>query len=129
MTRSVLDASALLALLLGEPVVETVKPVLNGAMMTVVNLAEVVGHYAKLGGAAADIRAMLLPLPIHLAQVDEALSYAAGMLRPLTLERGLYLGDRYCLALAKRESAPALTADWRWLEIATAVAVQVELIR
>jgi PIN domain nuclease of toxin-antitoxin system len=72
---------------------------------------------------------MLRPLPIRIAPVDAALSYEAGMLRPITLEGGLSLGDRYCLALAKRENAPALTAERRWPQIAEAVGVKIELIR
>ncbi len=51
------------------------------------------------------------------------------MLRPLTVEGGLSLGDRYCLALAKREGRPALTAERRWSTIAEAAGVVVEMIR
>jgi PIN domain nuclease of toxin-antitoxin system len=40
----VLDASALLALLLGEPGADVVRPTLADAAMSTVNLAEVVGH-------------------------------------------------------------------------------------
>jgi ribonuclease VapC len=72
---------------------------------------------------------MLRPLPIQVVPVDAALSYEAGMLRPLTLPGGLSLGDRYCLALAKREGIPALTAERRWPDIAVAADVAVELIR
>jgi ribonuclease VapC len=129
MTAVVLDASALLALLLDEPGAERVKAVLDGALMTAVNLAEIVSHYAKLGAAHAEIEALLRPLPIQVIPADAALSYAAGMLRPLTLERCLSLGDRYCLALAKREGAVALTAERRWPEIADVAGVTVELIR
>lgn len=129
MTAAVLDASALLALLLGEPGADKVKAALDDAVMGVVNLAEVVSHYAKLGAARHDIEALLRPLPFRLASVDVALSYEAGMLRSVTLERGLSLGDRYCLALAKREGVPVLTAERRWPEIAGAAGVVVELIR
>jgi len=128
-TRVALDASALLAMLLGEPGGETVKAVLDGALLGVVNLAEIVSHYAKLGASRPDIEAMLRPLPIRVVPIDAALSYAAGMLRPLTLPGGLSLGDRYCLALAKREGIPAMTAERRWPEIAAAAGVAVELIR
>ncbi len=129
MTRFVLDASAVLALLLGEPGAETVKSGLDGSVMTTVNLAEVVSHYAKLGAARQDIEALLRPLPIRLVPLDAALSYDAGMLRPITLEGGLSLGDRCCLALAKREGLPALTAERRWPAIAAAVGVTVVVIR
>lgn len=129
MTGFVLDASALLALLLAEPGADRVKAGLDGSVMSTVNLAEVVSHYAKLGAARPDIEALLRPLPIRWASVDAALSYEAGMLRPLTVEGGLSLGDRYCLALAKREGLPALTAERRWSTIAEAAGVVVEMIR
>lgn len=129
MTGLVLDASALLALLLGEPGADKVKAGLDGSVMATVNLAEVVSHYAKLGAARPDIEALLRPLPIRLTPIDAALSYDAGMLRPLTIEGGLSLGDRYCLALAKRENLPALTAERRWAAIAAAAGVTVEMIR
>lgn len=129
MTRPVLDASALLALLLAEPGAEKVKAVLDGAIMGVVNLAEVVSHYAKLGAPRESIEAMLQPLPIRLMPVDAALSYEAGMLRPITLTLGLSLGDRYCLALAKREGIPALTAERRWARLSGLADIKVELIR
>ncbi len=129
MTSVALDASALLAMLLGEPGGEKVKAVLDGAVLGAVNLAEIVSHYAKLGAARSDIEAMLRPLPIRVVPIDAALSYNAGMLRPITLPGGLSLGDRYCLALAKREGVPALTAERRWPDIAAAAGVTVELIR
>ena len=129
MTRVALDASALLAMLLGEPGGEKVRAVLEGALLCTVNLAEIVSHYAKLGASRPDIEAMLQPLPIQVVPVDAALSYEAGMLRPLTLPGGLSLGDRYCLALAKREGIAALTAERRWPDIAVAADVTVDLIR
>jgi len=128
-TSVVLDASALLALLLDEPGGEKVKAVLDGALLGAVNLAEIVSHYAKLGAARSDIEALLQPLPVRVVPIDTGLSYEAGMLRPLTLKGGLSLGDRYCLALAKREGTPALTAERRWPDIAAAADVTVELIR
>jgi PIN domain nuclease of toxin-antitoxin system len=128
-TRIVLDASALLAMLLGERGGGRVKAMLDGALLSVVNLAEIVSYYAKLGASRGDIEAMLRPLPIRVVPVEAALSYEAGMLRKLTVQGGLSLGDRYCLALAKRENVPALTAERRWPDIAAAACVAVELIR
>lgn len=129
MTRVVLDSSALLALLLGESGGEKVKAALDDALIGAVNLAEIVGYYAKLGASRPHIQALLRPLPVRIVAVDAALSYEAGMLRPLTLQGGLSLGDRYCLALARREGIPALTAERRWPDIAAAACVTVELIR
>lgn len=129
MTTSVLDASALLALLLGEPGADKVRAVLDGAAMGAVNLAEIVSFYAKLGAARDDVEAMLQPLPLRLVPADAALSYEAGMLRAATVPFGLSLGDRYCLALAKQEGVPALTAERRWLPASGATGIRVELIR
>src|SRR6476469_3087719 len=110
-------------MLLGEPGGEKVKTALDGALLCAVNLAEVVSHYAKLGASLPDIEAMLQPLPVTVLPVDAALSYDAGMLRSVTLPGGLSLGDRYCLALARREGVPALTAERRWPDIAAAAGV------
>lgn len=129
MTHVVLDASAVLALLLDEPGAGKVKAALDGALLGAVNLSEIVSHYAKLGATRPDIETLLRSLPIHVVPVDAGLSYDAGMLRPLTLPGGLSLGDRYCLALAKREGVPALTAERRWPDIAAAAGVTVEMIR
>lgn len=129
MTESVLDASALLALLLEEPGSDEVKAALDDATMNAVNLAEVVSYFAKLGAARSDIETMIGPLPIHVVPADEGLSYAAGMLRAATTVAGLSLGDRYCLALAKRDEATALTADRSWARIAETVGVTVRVIR
>lgn len=129
MSQVVLDASALLALLRDEPGADRVEAVLDEALMSVVNLAEVVSHFAKAGGSRQAIESVLRPLPLRLAPIDTLLSYEAGMLRAVTVNAGLSLGDRYCLALARREGLPALTAERRWPEISAAAGARVELIR
>lgn len=129
MTAYVLDASALLALLRGEPGGVRVGQVLTDAAMTTVNLAEVIGHFARNGGLEADIHEILDPLPITRMPFDDELAYQTGILLPMTRSAGLSLGDRGCLALARRMSVPALTADRAWLAIAIPVGVRVELIR
>ncbi len=68
------DASAVLAMLLGEPGGEKVTSVLDGALLCAVNIAEIISLYAKLGAARNDIEALLKPLPIRVVPVDAALS-------------------------------------------------------
>jgi PIN domain nuclease of toxin-antitoxin system len=68
----VLDASALLALLLGEPGAERVKAVLDGALLGSANLAEIVSHYAKLGASRGDIETLLAPLPVRVVPMMRA---------------------------------------------------------
>ena len=125
----VIDASALLAALLGETGADRVEAVIDGAVMTTVNLAEVVGYYAKAGGDRDVILAMLSSLPLSYLAPDEELAIDAGLMRPLTARAGLSLGDRMCLALAKRMDGVALTADRPWADFASALDTRVELIR
>ena len=71
----VLDASALLAMLLGEPGDKIVQAAIPDSTMCAVNLSEVVGHLARYGGTEADIRAILGPLPIGVVPFDDGLAY------------------------------------------------------
>jgi ribonuclease VapC len=128
-TRAVLDASAILALLLDEPGTSSVTAVLDDAAVSTVNLAEVVGQYARRGIPEAGIRAMLSQFSIQIVPFDEALAFAVGSFVPKTRSAGLSLGDRACLALARRLGAKGLTADRSWSRIAAAVGVEVEVIR
>lgn len=129
MSAVVLDASAVLALLRGEPGGAKVAGMLANAMVSVVNLTEVVSHFAHLGMPAAEIENMLGALPLTLVVADAALAWEAGRLRAVTSGAGLSLGDRYCLALAKREGIPAWTADKAWKSVAVAAGVKVTMIR
>lgn len=119
MSEAVLDASAPLALLQGEPGAERVAAALPRAAISGVNLSEVV---AKLTDEA--IRASLAGLDLDVRPFDEDLAYDAGELRPATRARGLSLADRACLALARRLDAKALTADRAWLGLEVGVVIE-----
>lgn len=129
MSDIVLDASALLALLNDEPGAAKVAEALAGARMSSVNLAEVVSHFIHAGMPANDVDAMLHPLPIEIVPADEGLAYIAGRLRAATAAAGLSLGDRICLALAKRDGLAAMTADKQWRTIADDVDAKILVIR
>lgn len=112
---SILDASALLALLNDEPgatrVAEAVK---SGAMIGAVNLGEVVAKLSDHGVRDAEIAELLGGLGLAVPPFDEAAAYATGNLRRTTPQRGLSFGDRACLTLALKEHVPVLTADRDW---------------
>jgi ribonuclease VapC len=129
MTVVVLDSSAVLAALLGEPGGAYVEPFLNGALIASVNWAEVVQYYARQGVAEPDIRSMLASVSCEVVDFDADLAYDAGLMVPHTRRAGLSLGDRACLALARHTGARTLTADSAWATVADAVGVEVELIR
>ena len=129
MSSVVLDASALLALLKGEPGGAKVASVIADSAISVVNLSEVVSHFVRAGMPTRDVEDMLNALPFTLVPADAGLAWEAGRLRADTAEAGLSLGDRFCLALAKREGLPAWTADKAWKAVASAANVKVVLIR
>lgn len=129
MTVAVLDASAIIALLRGERGASKVAGVIADAAVGAFNQAEVVSHFAHLGAPADEIRAMLGTLPYTVIAADEALGWDAGALRAITSSAGLSLGDRFCLALAKRLDVTAYTANRAWKDIAAAVGCKVLAIR
>jgi PIN domain nuclease of toxin-antitoxin system len=130
---AVLDASALLAYLNRETGAELVADLLaGGASMSAVNLAEVLSTASDRGVEAEQLTALLYEAGLLDAAVSvEAFTVedasAVGSLRPATRGIGLSLGDRACLALARRLGAPAITADSAWSELD--IGVEIRLIR
>jgi PIN domain nuclease of toxin-antitoxin system len=125
----VLDASALLALMAGEPGQEAVLAALPGARMSAVNLAEVVSKLAERGMPADEAWADARDLGFVIVPFDAEQAREVGRLRPLTRTYGLSLGDRACLALASIEKARVLTTDSRWRAAADALDITIEDIR
>jgi ribonuclease VapC len=130
---AVLDASAFLAYLRGEPGAERIVDVLaEGAVISTVNLAEVLSKRADAGDdpealAARWIDAGLLAGAVDVAELllDDAVAMA--QLRSATRHRGLSLGDRACLAVARRLAVRAVTTDTAWAGLD--VGVEIETIR
>lgn len=125
----VLDASALLALILDEPGAQRVEPVLPDAIISSVNLCEVVSKLQDKGMRDANILRVLATLDLDVRPQTQEQAIAAGLLRRVTRSVGLSLGDRACLALAQSLAVPAYTTETRWPEIADACGVVVERIR
>lgn len=129
MSEFVLDASALLAMLNEEPGGAKVADSIASARIGVINYAEVVSHFVRLGMPERDIDAMLDPLPMEIVPADKGLGKIAGRLRGVTAQAGLSLGDRFCLALALRDGLPAWTADKAWKTVDKDVGVDIVTIR
>ena len=110
----VLDASALLALLQGEPGADVVKPLLEGAIVSSVNWPEVaqksLDRGVELDGLRGDLEALGLTIAPFTAEEAEA----TARLRSSTSALGLSLADRACLSLACELGVPVFTMDRAW---------------
>ena len=125
MSETVIDASALLALLNAEPGADTVADALSGGVISAVNLSEVIGKLHDSGIPEHTIGRILQPLELEIVPFEEEQAYRTGLLHAATRERGLSPGDRACLGLAKTLGIPALTADRAWTDLSIGVAVKV----
>jgi ribonuclease VapC len=127
-SKVVLDASAVLALINDEPGAEKLPlALLSEAVISAVNLAEV---HSKLVGRGMDAKDAW---EAALSPVSEVVAFSAeqakttGDLVAGTRRFGLSLGDRACLALAAALKAPVYTADKSWKKLN--LSVQIHLIR
>lgn len=127
MSGVVLDASAVLAYLQGEPGGDLVAEQMAAAVIGAVNLSEVIAKLVDKGLDQGAVDETLQSVGLEAVAFDLAQARAAGLMRAATRKRGLSLGDRACLALARARGAPALTADRAWTEVAAGV--EVRLIR
>jgi PIN domain nuclease of toxin-antitoxin system len=127
MIKNVLDASAVLAVLNGEPGEKKVIPLLTESAVSSVNLTEVAAKLLEAGmdEASAQIAVSVLGIG-KIVDFSEELAWETARLRPLTKQYGLSLGDRACLALARKLNVPAVTADKEWSKFKLC---QVTLIR
>jgi PIN domain nuclease of toxin-antitoxin system len=126
--RAVLDASALLAYLQHEQGHAVVEPLLERAAISAVNLSEVLQKALAAGVSTDGIEADLDVAGVHVYPFDAEDAAYAVELWAGTRKLGLSLGDRACLALAKRLQIPAYTADRVWAEVKV-VGVTVKTVR
>ena len=128
MNKIVLDASALLAVLNGEPGADKLTPeLLSTAACSTVNLSEVQGKLIDRGLSpdrawAATMTPVAEAIPFTLEQAK-----AEGSLIAKTRALGLSLGDRACLALGLALKAPVYTADRSWKNLK--LGLRIHLIR
>jgi ribonuclease VapC len=126
-TEVVLDASAAIALTDEEPGADVVDAVLDDAVISAVNLSEVIAVLIDAGFEFDRARAMVGRIGLPVIAFDEPQGLHAGRLRATTRAAGLSLGDRACLSLAEWREAAALTADGRWATLP--LSTEIRLIR
>lgn len=127
MSDIVLDASALLTVLHGEPGADRVIDAIPTSSISAVNLSEVVAKLQERGMPDDRIRANIEALELTIAPFDGDQAVRAGLLRTATRDAGLSVGDRSCLALAQSLGAIALTTDRAWEKLS--IGIPIELAR
>ncbi|WP_045224166.1 type II toxin-antitoxin system VapC family toxin [Methyloterricola oryzae] len=110
----VLDASALLAFLKGEPGAEAVEGILSGALMSSVNWSEVIQKCLAYGVEIEGMRQEVEALGLSFRPFDEEQGELAAALWLKCKGLGLSLGDRACLALGLQSGRAVVTADRAW---------------
>jgi ribonuclease VapC len=120
----VLDASAVLVLLLDEPGAEVVATVLSEAVLSAVNLAEVLSKLTDRGADVSRLAEDLAAAGVLVEPMTAADAAQVAELRRIDQGRLLSLGDRCCLALGRRLGLPVVTADRAWSELDAGVDVR-----
>ncbi len=123
----ILDTSAVLAALWDEPGGERVNEVLAEARISAVSQSELIAKLVDRGASASQVRDVIIALNLDVGEFSASQALISGELRRETKAVGLSLGDRCCLALAREESLPVLTADRAWANLN--VEVEIEVIR
>lgn len=128
---TLLDASAIIAFLQGEPGAAVVRQALQTGRCVVgaANLAEVIAKSIDRGIAPETIKAILAELSFTVIDVKAEDGAQAGWMRSQTRPFGLNLGDRLCLATAQRLKAKVLIADRPWLNVAKQMGLDIQCIR
>lgn len=122
----VIDASAVLALLNGEPGADAVAVALGASVISAVNWSEVIQKVTERGLSSADLADEMEALglaivPFEVAHAQRAAELWAGGARSISL------ADRACLATASVTGLDVLTADRAWT--ALDLGVRIEAIR
>ena len=132
MSKSVvLDASAIIAFLQGEPGSEVVGQALHSqrCVVSAANQSEVISKAMDRGAEPEAIKTILADLAYQVVDIPVGDGEQAGWMRGATRSMGLSLGDRLCLALAQRLKARVLTADRAWLGVSETLSLDILCIR
>jgi ribonuclease VapC len=117
MTKIVLDASAMLALLKNEPGAEKVEAILGKVVMSSINIAEVAGMLLDSKMSKQECMDLLKPLISTIVDFDFQQALIVAELKQMTKNKGLSLGDRACIAVGLSLNLPVYTADKVWCDL------------
>jgi ribonuclease VapC len=124
-SATVLDASALLAMLHAEPGGDLVRGLLQTASISTVNWSEVIQKALDRDVEVQGLRQELEALGLRILPLTADQAERTAFLRAETRHLGLSLGDRACLALAAELGLPAVTADRAWQDLSIGIEIRV----
>jgi len=124
----VVDASALLAMLQGEPGADAVAMILATSVVSAVNWSEVVQKARSHGVDVTDLGQDLTHLGVEFAPFTTVEASAAADLWHRGA-RSLALADRACIATAQVRRLPVVTTDRAWASLGSHIDVEVRVIR
>lgn len=113
----VLDASALLALIQNEAGADVVRPLLKKAIMSAINVAEVLTALLKVDIFPEDAAIAVSDIIHKIVPFDLEQARHTSELYPYVKHKGLSLGDRACIGLGQKLQLPVYTADKIWAEL------------
>lgn len=128
MTRAVIDSSVITAILKSEQIDDQAYAIVDGGIMSAVNVADVYGNLRKLPGPVANAVSEIDRLLKTLSRVEPFTAIqarTAGLLKEPTRHAGLSLGDRACFALAMTIGAEIYTVDTIWANVQLNIPVNV----
>ena len=109
----VVDASAVMALMLGEPGADIVIDAVRGSLMSAVNVSECCARGVERGAKAQDVLSIIQGFDVQVVPFDLVHALETAELRESTRSLGASLGDRACMALGRRHGLAILTGDRR----------------
>jgi PIN domain nuclease of toxin-antitoxin system len=117
MSKYVLDASAVLALLNQEPGMDQVEDLLGESIISAVNACEVLTKLIDAGLPMEEAQEGFDLLGLEVVDFNKELAERAASLRAATRKKGLSLGDRCCLALGLHLNLEVVTAEREWAKL------------
>jgi ribonuclease VapC len=114
----VFDASAVVAVIRGEPGSQLITQYCGDGLLSAVNLQEAIKILRGQGFSATAVTHMIGVLELETIPHAAIDAYQAAELVLQTQQFGSGLGDRTCMALGISRGLPVLTTDRAWAQLA-----------
>ena len=123
---ALLDASAFIAIVLGEDGADVVEDAVRGggACISGINLLESIAKLQAYDYTPEELRMVTEDMQLRVLPFTEHHAFIAAAFYPYIKSHNLSLGDRACLVVAMAEGYKVLTTDKSWSKLPLDVAIQ-----